>query len=168
MMRPARTVVALLCGLALAALTPPARASKTFPEALRGKLLLSRIAGPGEGCQLCHQDEVGGLKTATKPLGRSLLQAGVVAANVPSLLAALDLLESDATDSDQDGTPDITELKTGTDPNAAPDGAPTTLDAIPLPETGCTLGPPPSPLLTWPALGVALLLLARRRTAPRR
>src|SRR5438105_1536317 len=85
-------------GLALSLLACPAAASKTFPEALRQKLQLPEIAGTGMGCQLCHQDDTGGLMTATKPFGRAVIQAGAKAANVPSLLSALGQLEADGHD----------------------------------------------------------------------
>lgn len=156
----------VLGGLLLAALassTTPALASTTFPEALRKKLALAEIAGPAPGCRLCHQNDVGGVKTATKPFSRSLQAAGVAGANVPSLLAGLDALDADGTDSDRDGTSDIAELKAGTDPNVAlsDDGAPIAED-IPLPETGCALGAAPSTPSAWTALAAALWLTLRR------
>jgi hypothetical protein len=150
-----------LVGLVLATFAPPASASTTFPEALRSKLGLAQIAGPGPGCQLCHQNDEGGLKTATKPLARSLLKAGTMGASVPSLLAALDLLDSQNTDSDHDGSPDIAELQAGTDPNVAEAGTPPGED-IPLPETGCAVARPAAGAGAWAPFVAALLLLARR------
>lgn len=159
--------IALGLSLALLSLASGAAASKSFPEALRSKLDLPKIAGPGKGCTLCHQDDNGGLMTATKPFGRSLSKAGVQGANVPSLLAALTQLEADGRDSDHDGTPDIAELKAGTDPNTAEGpttgGSSGTTDNIPLPETGCTLPAGTTSGSGWAPLGVALLLLVRRR-----
>ena len=170
MNRSLRVIAAALFGLSLSLGTAAAHASTTFPEALRKKLGLTEIAGPPPGCRLCHQDDLGGLKTATKPLGRSLLAAGAMGASVPSLLAALSTLESDGTDSDHDGTPDISELKAGEDPNVAKsiDGMPpASVEEIPLPETGCTLSrsplaPRPS-LFAAVALAGSLLALCRRR-----
>jgi hypothetical protein len=150
-----------LAGLLLAIFARPASASTTFPGALRSKLGLAQIAGPGPGCQLCHQNDVGGLKTATKPLARSLLKAGAMGGSVPSLLAALDLIESQNTDSDHDGTADIAELQAGTDPNVAEAGTPTGED-IPLPETGCAFARPTTIPGAWAPFIAALLLLARR------
>lgn len=155
----------VLGGLVLAAFasfTAPALASTTFPEALRKKLDLAEIAGPAPGCRLCHQTDAGGLKTSTKPLSRSLQAAGLAGANVPSLLAALEALEADGTDSDGDGVSDIAELKVGTDPNVAlnDDGAPIAED-IPLPETGCALAGARSTSGAWTALAAALWLLTR-------
>jgi hypothetical protein len=161
----------VLGGLFLAAFassTTPALASTTFPEALRKKLGLAEIAGPAPGCRLCHQTDAGGIKTATKALSRSLQAAGVAGANVPSLLAGLEALEADGTDSDRDGVSDIDELEAGTDPNVAlsDDGAPIAED-IPLPETGCALGAAPSTSGAWTALAASLWLLARRSSRQR-
>jgi hypothetical protein len=166
-----RISASILLGVALCAMAPHAAASATFPEALRKKLGLAKIAGPPPGCRLCHQDDLGGLKTATKPFARSLIKAGAMATSVPSLLAALDTLASENTDSDGDGIPDIVELKAGMDPNVAmtATGMPTQpLDQVPLPETGCTLGYPSSEGRSWAALAVALLLLVSRRSRSRR
>ena len=171
MSRSLRTRVVVLLGVALSLSAVPARASATFPEALRKKLGLAQIVGPAPGCRLCHQDDLGGLKTATKPLGRSLLTAGAMATNVPSLLAAVTTLENDGTDSDHDGTPDIAELKAGADPNVfdSTDGTPAPpVEEVPLPETGCSLVG--SGIVdragAWAALAVAVafgLALSRRR-----
>ncbi len=161
----------LALSLALLSLASSAAASKTFPEALRKKLELPAIAGPGMGCQLCHKDDNGGAMTATKPFGRSLIKAGVQGGNVASLLAGLAQLEADERDSDRDGSPDIAELKADTDPNVAASAGgdsgggppPIAEEEIPLPETGCTLAPSTGFGSAWAPFGVALLLLARRR-----
>ena len=142
---------------------PTAHASTTFPEALRKKLDLPEIAGPAPGCRLCHQTDAGGLKTATRPFSRSLQAAGVAGANVPSLLAGLETLEADGTDSDRDGVADISELERGTDPNVAlTDNGDPIADDVPLPETGCAVGAATSTSGVWTALAAALWLLARR------
>ena len=151
-------------GLLVLSFAPRASASASFPEALRSKLELAEVAGPAPGCRICHQDDVGGLKTATKPLGRNLLKAGTVGGSVPSLLAALDSLETQGTDSDRDGTSDVAELRAGTDPNlAATDAGAPPLGDVPLPETGCGLAHAASVPPAWVGLGTALLLLVRRR-----
>jgi hypothetical protein len=155
-----------LASVLLASFARPAGASATFPEALRSKLELAQVAGPAPGCRLCHQDDLGGLKTATQPLGRSLLKVGAAGASVPSLLAALDSLEAQGIDSDRDGTADIAELKAGTDPNVAPTvpGSSPRGDDIPLPETGCGVaGAPSVPSACVALLGAALWLLRRSR-----
>jgi hypothetical protein len=165
MMRSQKIAASSLLGLLLALASPPALASTTFPEALRKKLGLEQIAGPAPGCRLCHRDDLGGLKTATKPLARSLLQAGAMGGSVPSLLGALTTLESENTDSDADGIGDIAELKAGTDPNVGlnPDGTPSATEEIPLPETGCTLGAARATSGAWLLLCAACVLLRLRR-----
>jgi hypothetical protein len=129
--------LSLACGVSALSLSDVASASLTFPESLRQKLELDAIAGSGPGCQICHQDDVGGLKTATKPFGRALISAGTTGASIPSLLGALETLEADGTDSDQDGVADIAELRAGSDPNVGADGV--AFEDVPLPETGCSL-----------------------------
>jgi hypothetical protein len=158
--------VACLLGLFALSLAPHAAASTTFPEALRGKLGLAELPYPPLGCQLCHQDDKGGLLTATKPFGRSVRKEGAVGGSVPSRLAALKTLEAAGTASDGDGSGDIAELKAGTDPNVAlsSTGEPLPMDEIPLPETGCGLahagGASPS---AWALLQGALWFAVRRR-----
>lgn len=164
MTRQHRLSSGLLAGLLLTGMARSASASSTFPEALRGKLGLAQIAGPAPGCRLCHQTDVGGLKTATRPLGRRLLKAGAVGGSVPSLLAALDALEAEGSDSDHDGAPDISELEAGTDPNTAEAGAPVSpAEDVPLPQTGCALTASPSSAGVWTSLLCALGLLWRVR-----
>ncbi len=163
--------------LALSCLASNAAASKTFPEVLRQKLELPKIAGPGMGCQLCHRDDNGGAMTATKPFGRALIQAGVQGANVQSLRSALTKLEADGRDSDNDGTSDIAELKAGTDPNvAAASGAggsqgegesDSGIEDIPLPQTGCSLTPASTLAGAWAPFAIAFALFSRRRRARR-
>jgi MYXO-CTERM domain-containing protein len=163
MMRP---VIATVSGLLLLSAAAPARASITFPGALENKLGLKQVAGPPPGCRLCHQTDAGGLKTATQPFGRTVLKAGAVGGSVPSLLAALDQIEAEGTDSDFDGVSDIDELKAGTDPNTPPVGSMTPQPPqVPLPETGCTLPrPTKSSSGAWLlALVVGVAAVARRR-----
>jgi hypothetical protein len=155
MMHFKAVVAALLAGAVVAA-SSGALASMTYPEALRSELGLEEIAGTPPGCQLCHRDDVGGLKTATKPFARSLLTAGASGANVPGLLSALHRLEKEATDSDSDGVGDIDELRAGSDPNVPSADSGVVLEDIPLPETGCSLGRGDRPA----AASVGVLILA--------
>jgi hypothetical protein len=164
--RPSFAWGALLCALLCA---PGAAASQAFPEALRQKLELPSIAGPGPGCRLCHRDDTGGLKTATQPFARSLMQAGLSAANVPSLTAALDTLETESTDSDRDGVPDVAELQAGEDPNVATGVVAPGGDEVPLPRTGCSLSSPNGACGHPGSLALlALACAARRRRASSR
>jgi hypothetical protein len=132
-----------LLAIAAFTLSAPAGASATCPGALQQELGLAALPYPPLGCQLCHQTDAGGLKTATKPFGRAVQKDGAVAANVPSLIGALTTLETDGTDSDKDGVGDIAELKAGTDPNVAESShgmpEPTMATDVPLPETGCSV-----------------------------
>jgi hypothetical protein len=163
MMRSNRLSSGLLACLLLTGLARPARASATFPEALRSKLGLTQLAGPGPGCRLCHQTDVGGLKTATQPFGRSMLKAGATGGSVPSLLAALELLEAEGSDSDHDGTTDIAELDAGTNPNASDgDAQPSPAAQVPLPETGCGFPRSRSTSPPWVAVALAFGWLVRR------
>lgn len=161
-----RIVSSLVCAVLLG-VAPSALASVSFPEALRQELNLAAVPPPAPGCRLCHSTDAGGLKTVTTPFGRSMLTAGTTAANVPSMLASLRALETDGTDSDRDGTPDITELEAGTDPNVAqaPDGMPVQpTEAVPLPETGCALRAAPATGVSgWVGLGLLWLLVRARR-----
>jgi hypothetical protein len=169
---------ALVPLLGLLLLAPHARASTTFPEALRKELGLAQIAGPGPGCQLCHRDDAGGVKTAIQPLGRSLLAAGAQGGSVPSLLDALETLERNGTDSDRDGVGDIAELRSGSSPNvfdvteggagaSGMEGMPCPV-MLPLPETGCSLRSRSAPGGAGLTLsGVVLLALVRRRARRR-
>jgi hypothetical protein len=157
-----------LAALSLLAVSSPAAASVTYPEELRKYLELDAVVGPAPGCRVCHQDDVGGLKTATKPVGRALISAGASGGNVPSFLAALEALDSEHTDSDRDGSPDLDELRAGTDPNVAMDSEGTIIpmEEVPLPQTGCALVRSPERTPSTPWL-LALALFARRIGAGR-
>jgi hypothetical protein len=159
---------AALCALSLLALSNDAAASTTYPEELRKYLELEAIVGPAPGCRVCHQDDVGGLKTATKPVGRALISAGAAGGNVPSFLAALETLDAEHTDSDRDGSADLDELRAGTDPNVATDSEGTVIpmEEIPLPQTGCALARRPEGT-PWTPWLLALALFARRGRASR-
>lgn len=148
-------------GLSLGSLlfgTVDARASASYPEALRKQLELDAIAGAGPGCQLCHKDDAGGVRTATKPFGRAVISAGATGGSIPSLLAALDTLEAQGTDSDGDGEPDIAELRSGTDPNVGMDGS--VPEEVPPPEVGCGVVSR-DPSSTFALLPLVALLLSR-------
>lgn len=109
MFRPALFVVSL-CAL-------PALASSPFPDVIKTHLSLS--APPAASCTLCHTNGNTGFGTVNTPFGKSLRGKGAVATDEAKLKTALDGLASAMTDSDGDGTDDITELKAGRDPNVA-------------------------------------------------
>lgn len=160
----------LLAALALS-VSGNAAASVAFPETLRQELGLSAIYNP-PGCQLCHQNDVGGVMTATKPFGRAMIKVGLTAGSVPSLKSALSTLEANGTDSDGDGSADIDELKAGTNPNvadaapgeggAAPVVAPP-VEEVPLPETGCSVNFAAPASASATLLGLLALGFLRRR-----
>ncbi|HET6981308.1 MAG TPA: thrombospondin type 3 repeat-containing protein [Myxococcaceae bacterium] len=131
-----------------------AHASSIYPPEVRSHLGLSYTPD----CSLCHANGQTGFGTVTTPFGTSMRARGLVAQNIGSLDTALDALAAEKTDSDGDGTPDIDELKAGTDPNVAGGGA------VPPPTYGCfdVSGQPGSPLGLIP-LALALLLLRLRR-----
>lgn len=148
--------------LSLAALTRPAMASPTFPDAIRGELSL----GTSLACTICHNTPSGGFGTATTPFASYLRSRGLKAADVDSLRNALRAADAERHDSDGDGVSDIEQLKGGRDPNVGPS------EAEPPPAFGCGAHIEP---VQEPSGGVgALLSLAcvwvvrRRRTPDRR
>lgn len=102
-----RTALLSLC-LAL-----PAAASSPFPDAIKAHLSLAKA--PPTSCALCHTNGVTGTGTVNTPFGTSLRAKGAVADDQAKLFAALDALGT--TDSDGDGTDDLTELRASRDPN---------------------------------------------------
>lgn len=104
--------------------------SDNFPPVVQDELELP--AAPP--CLLCHQSEVGGTGTATRPIAVSLQRFGLRGVrDEGALRTALLALEARGDDSDRDGVADTDELRAGTDPNAGE-----TSD-VPLPESGCSV-----------------------------
>jgi hypothetical protein len=93
--------------------TSLAWATPDFPAALVEATGLPCDAG----CILCHATSSGGPGTATQPFASSLIDAGTMPYDVPSLDAALEAMAADGTDSDGDGVGDVDELAAGDDPN---------------------------------------------------
>ena len=116
---------ALVIALALGA--PAAHASLPFPSEISDHL----DNAPVPECTICHETNTGGLGTVVQPFGEKMMSRGLTAQNVSSLRTALDALEAEGSDVDGDGTPDITELRNGTNPN--PEGG----DVDDPPEYGC-------------------------------
>ena len=164
------------------------RASETFPAQIQKDLGLKQKPD----CILCHETDKGEKNTVTRPFGVSMRRIGNLAAgSLGSLDAALQKLEKEGTDSDQDGVPDIEELRMGRNPNVreivvvqdagsgSGDAAPPPVVVVeeppppgpPLMETGCACalarshsgGPYPSAV----GLGLVALSVARRRHRPR-
>lgn len=92
---------------------PAAAASPPFPDEIKSHL----GASSAPQCAVCHEGGKTGVGTVTTLFGKALRDRGLVAQDTASLDAALDQLDKDGVDSDGDGTPDIEELKNGTDPN---------------------------------------------------
>jgi hypothetical protein len=107
--------------LATAALVPAmlsmastALGSSSYPDAMKSHLGLSSTPA----CTLCHEGSPG-FGTVTTPFGATAKGTyGLVAQDTTKLATVLNAMAKDKADSDGDGTPDIDELKAGTDPNA--------------------------------------------------
>jgi hypothetical protein len=80
-----------------------------------------------------------GLGLAQLAFALSLRARGLTSQGRTSLPAALSQLEADRVDSDGDGTPDIDELRAGTDPNSSANAS---LIGDPDPGYGCGGSPP--------------------------
>ncbi len=91
-----------------------ARAKAEFPSEIAGDLSLSYQVP----CSVCHAQGNTGSATPITPFALSMRARGLSGGN-DTLVSALAKLESDAVDSDGDGTTDVAELKAGTDPNSS-------------------------------------------------
>jgi Bacterial TSP3 repeat len=132
-MSPRRVFAALLTLGTLGAMPRLAAASPNYPDEIKKQW---QIPGPAPDCLVCHQTEVGGNGTSTKPFSRSLQREGLVGMDLGSLDAALAALKAQNTDSDGDGISDIDELQMGSDPNDGPG----VFGEFPVPQTGCAIG----------------------------
>lgn len=140
--------------LALVLLFAPRAANATpgFPDVIAEHLQLASAPS----CALCHAGTQA-RGTVTTPFGVTIRSRGAQAYDDDSLRTALDALAAEGKDSDADGTPDIEELKAGTDPNG-------TGEAV-VPEYGCASAPATSHD-AFPAFApVALAALAARALA---
>lgn len=134
---------------------PVALASPIFPGGINAHLQLSYTPQ----CGICHAGGMTGYGTVKMPFGIAMRERGLVPENLASLDAALDRMAADKVDSNDNGVPDVEELKMNQDPNA---GAPGVVDP---PQYGCgaasTRG---GQGWAWgPWLVVGLTLLVRRR-----
>ena len=144
-----------LLAVALVITSLPALATSNFPAVVHQVLGLD--ADPS--CTLCHARAEGG-GVAGKPVAQSLKGAGMRAGDEVSLESALAQLQTDGTDSDDDGTSDVDELIAGTDPNAA-DGGEGEGEPVQY-GFGCA----GTPTLPAAALAMVALLFRRSRRAP--
>jgi hypothetical protein len=133
----------LACAFVLA-LAAPAAASKEYPDVIKRALSLKSLPVAGDGCQLCHKDDNGGLHTINKRFATTLEGFGLTSGDPNSLIGALRLDQEQGSDSDGDGIPDIEELQAGTNPNVsnAEGGAALSEDPaslLPTVGTGCAL-----------------------------
>lgn len=134
-----RWVRQVIVGAALAAAgswSSSAHASRAYAY------VLSSGFGFGGGCPSCHNNQVGGIGTVTRPFGITLMDLGLKAADVSTLYEALTLLEPSNRDSDGDTISDFDELAPDGDPNdpaVSPEGA------TPIPTMPTPVEPQPTP-----------------------
>ena len=82
-------------------------------------------------------------------------RAGLEGGDTSLLLDAVATLETEATDSDMDGAPDVEEIRAGTDPNAAQGKL---ACYVPEPEEGCRVFARPPASAAGSAWGLGALL----------
>lgn len=143
------TALVMLLGLSASSL---ACAKPQFPKQIMDHLSLNREPT----CLICHGSKLGG-GPVVQPFGLAMLAAGLTAAGNSTLKNALDKLDSDKTDSNDDGIADIQGLREGIEP----------LPSKPAIEYGCGSNSiAPSRHLAWSAslAALATLALLSRRT----
>lgn len=140
----------------------PARASEGYSPTI------ARIYGLDcpPACTLCHTLPEGGFLTANAPFGIAARRARLPCCDPGSVEGALAEIEANGTDSDQDGTPDIAELRAGADPN----GPSESLECAPPVErdSGCSVAGSGTKSFSVFGPSAALLasfLLVRRKRA---
>jgi hypothetical protein len=112
-MRTKTTLFALSAAALVAASPAAASASSAYPPSIKSDLSLTYDLQ----CTLCHVGAPG-TGTANTAFATAMKAAGLTGgANTSALSTALKKLETDKTDSDGNGTPDIEQLKAGCDPS---------------------------------------------------
>lgn len=148
--------VSLFIGLSWCSL---AQAVEEFPGEIERDLTLTYQVP----CSVCHIKGNTAASTPITPFALSLRSRGLE--GVSSLSTAITRAEADGVDSDGDGTPDIAELRAGTDPNSSANAS---IVNDPEPGYGCGGSAPKG--RTAPGLasafGLVWLLARRRRGRP--
>jgi hypothetical protein len=154
---------ACVCLALLAGFGSEAQATPEYPLVLDATFGTS-CPNPNSRCVICHTSARGGQATAVRPFARTLRGYGLSRGRDPGLLQQALALLPDATDSDDDGTPDKEELMVCGNPSGEDLGA--------GPEYGCDgahlSARLPSPNDDAPLALVALLVagaIVRRRRA---
>ncbi len=136
-----RTLPALL-SISIAALAAGAprlaAASPSYPGDVQAHLGLTYMPN----CDLCHTTNQGGPGMATTAFVINMQAQGLMQLDDPTVATALDALKAAGTDSDCNGTDDITQLENGQDPSTGQyiDGSGKTAPT----ESGCAnSGPDP-------------------------
>ncbi|HEY2406601.1 MAG TPA: thrombospondin type 3 repeat-containing protein [Polyangiaceae bacterium] len=91
-----------------------AHAKRQYPAMIAKDLALAYLVP----CSTCHLKGNVGAGTAGTPFALSLRDRGL-SGEESTLTSALSRLEADDVDSDGDGIPDVTELRSGSDPNSS-------------------------------------------------
>ena len=108
-----------------------ASASTNFPAEMEGELDMPCQAP----CTVCHSSVSGGTGTVVQPFGLAMMDRELAGlSDAGALAAALQRIETDAVDSDADGTIDVDALAGGVDPNT---GDSFCEDPLPTPKYGC-------------------------------
>jgi hypothetical protein len=114
-----------------------ARATPDFPAVVEATYGLNSVpVDPPLGCELCHQDDSGGLPSTLRPFGRLLYdQFHVQAYDDDSLRTGLAQLDAQYMNLGDD-------IATGKDPNVDLSGGEGGIvDPDPVPMYGCAVGP---------------------------
>ncbi|WP_394849933.1 thrombospondin type 3 repeat-containing protein [Pendulispora brunnea] len=140
----------------------PASATPNFPSAIQRDLQLN---APPQ-CTLCHNNPAGGTGTVTQPFGMKMRSRGLVPEDEGSLQTALTALQAEGSDVDNDGVPDIQELRLGTDPNGAGEETPSYGCGSSIsPVSPRRALPDASVILSGTLMAIGAIFLRRRRNA---